>query len=224
MIPGGVNSPVRAMRAVGREPLFMRAGAGAEIEDVDGNRYVDYVCSWGPLILGHAHPAVVEAVTAAARRGTSYGAPTEAEVELAEEVVARVPSAEMVRLVSSGTEASMTARAACARGHRPRQDREVRRPLPRPRRRAAGRVRLRARDAGHSRIAGRDRGAGRDTVVVPWNDAEALRGSDRRRQLAAVLAEPIPANMGLVSRAQRASSSCCATRATRPVRCWCSTR
>jgi glutamate-1-semialdehyde 2,1-aminomutase len=91
------------MRAVGRDPLFIASGEGPYLVDVDGNRYVDYVCSWGPLILGHAHPAVVEAVTAAARRGTSFGAPTAAEVELAAEVVERVPGAELVRLVSSGT-------------------------------------------------------------------------------------------------------------------------
>src|SRR5438128_12094261 len=87
VIPGGVNSPVRAMRAIGRDPIFIASGEGAELVDVDGNRYVDYVCSWGPLILGHAHPAVVAAVTAAAERGTSYGAPTEGEVVLAEEAV-----------------------------------------------------------------------------------------------------------------------------------------
>src|ERR671931_1094213 len=109
LIPGGVSSPVRAMRAVGRDPLFIASAKGAELVDVDGNRYVDYVCSWGPLILGHGHPEVVAAVVAAAERGTSFGAPTEAEVDLASEVVVRVPSAEMVRLTSSGTEAAMTA-------------------------------------------------------------------------------------------------------------------
>src|SRR5213079_2053691 len=97
------------MRAIGRDPIFVSRGEGAELIDVDGNRYVDYVCSWGPLILGHAHPAVVAAVQAAAAKGTSYGAPTEAEVDLAAAVVERVPEAEMVRLVSSGTEAAMTA-------------------------------------------------------------------------------------------------------------------
>ncbi|HKQ17086.1 MAG TPA: aminotransferase class III-fold pyridoxal phosphate-dependent enzyme, partial [Solirubrobacterales bacterium] len=96
MLPGGVNSPVRAMRSIGRDPIFVARGEGAEIVDVDGNLYVDYVCSWGPLIAGHAHQAVVEAVTAAAARGTSYGAPTPGEVELAEEVVARIPGAEMM--------------------------------------------------------------------------------------------------------------------------------
>ena len=97
------------MRAVGRDPLFVERARGAELFDVDGNRYVDYVCSWGPLILGHAHPEVVDAVAAAAARGTSFGAPTPAEVDLAAEVVQRVPGVEMVRLVSSGTEAAMTA-------------------------------------------------------------------------------------------------------------------
>ncbi|MEX0993108.1 MAG: aminotransferase class III-fold pyridoxal phosphate-dependent enzyme, partial [Solirubrobacterales bacterium] len=109
VLVGGVNSPVRAMRAVGRTPIFIESASGAELVDVDGNSYLDYVCSWGPLIAGHAHPRVVEAVTAATARGTSYGASTAAEVELAERVVDRVPGAEMVRLVSSGTEAAMTA-------------------------------------------------------------------------------------------------------------------
>ena len=188
------------MRSVGREPLFVRSGSGAEIEDVDGNRYIDYVCSWGPLILGHAHPAVVEAVTRAAERGTSYGAPTEAEVELAAEVVERVPAAEMVRLTSSGTEASMTA-VRLARA-------------------ATGRDKV-IKFAGHyhGHVDGllADSGSGlatqgipaspgvtaaqaADTIVVPWNDADALRAavSTAGGQLAAVLAEPLPANMGLV--------------------------
>src|SRR2546421_9037825 len=109
VIPGGVTSPVRAMRAIGRDPIFVASGEGAELVDVDGDRYVDWVQSWGPVIAGHAHPDVVAAVTEAAGRGTSYGAPTEDEVRLAEEVVRRVPSAEMVRMTSSGTEASMSA-------------------------------------------------------------------------------------------------------------------
>jgi glutamate-1-semialdehyde 2,1-aminomutase len=109
LLPGGVNSPVRAMRSIGREPVFVARGEGCEIVDVDGTRYVDWVSSWGPLIAGHARPEVVEAVAEAARRGTSYGAPTPGEVELAEEVVERVPSAEMVRMTSSGTEAAMGA-------------------------------------------------------------------------------------------------------------------
>src|SRR5215216_2689790 len=110
LLPGGVNSPVRAMRAIGREsPIFIERGEGFELIDADGNRYVDWVCSWGPLILGHAHPAVVAAIREAAGRGTSYGAPTEGEVELAEEVIDRFASVGMVRMVNSGTEASMSA-------------------------------------------------------------------------------------------------------------------
>ena len=109
LLPGGVNSPVRAMRAIGRDPIFVARGEGAELIDVDGNSYVDWVMSWGPLIAGHAHPEVVSAVMAAAAAGTSFGAPTEAELELAAEVVERMPSVEMVRMTSSGTEASMSA-------------------------------------------------------------------------------------------------------------------
>ena len=108
-LPGGVNSPVRAMRAIGRDPIFIERGAGAELFDVDGNRFVDYVCSWGPLIHGHAHPRVLEAIQQAAAKGTSFGAPTAGEVELASEVARRMDGVEMVRMTSSGTEASMTA-------------------------------------------------------------------------------------------------------------------
>ena len=109
LLPGGVNSPVRAMRAIGRDPIFVERGSGAELIDVDGNRYVDYVCSWGPLIHGHAHPAVLASVIDAARRGTSFGAPTAGEVDLAAEVARRVESIDMLRMTSSGTEATMTA-------------------------------------------------------------------------------------------------------------------
>jgi glutamate-1-semialdehyde 2,1-aminomutase len=200
LIPGGVNSPVRAMRSVGRDPLFVASAAGAEIEDVDGNRYVDYVCSWGPLILGHAHPEVVEAVQDAAARGTSYGAPTQGEVELAAEIVARVPGAEMARLTSSGTEAAMTA-VRLARA-------------------ATGRAKV-IKFAGcyHGHVDGllAESGSGlatqgipaspgvtpgqaADTIVVSWNDPAALRAAAERvgGDLAAVIAEGIPANMGLV--------------------------
>src|SRR5581483_2485708 len=109
LLPGGVNSPVRAMRSIGRDPLFVARGEGAELIDVDGNRFVDYVCSWGPLIHGHAHPQIVAAVSEAAAKGTSFGAPTPGEIELAQEIARRVQSVEMVRMTSSGTEASMTA-------------------------------------------------------------------------------------------------------------------
>jgi len=109
VIPGGVNSPVRSMAAIGRDPIFIERGEGAELVDTDGKRYVDWVCSWGPLIAGHAHPDVVDAVKRAAERGTSYGAPTAAETELAQAIVERMRSVEMVRLVNSGTEATMSA-------------------------------------------------------------------------------------------------------------------
>jgi len=120
LIPGGVNSPVRAMKAVGLdEPLFARRGEGAYLEDVEGRRYLDWVLSWGPLIFGHADPETIEAVVAAAREGTTFGTATEGEVELAAEIVDAVPSVEQVRLVSSGTEAAMStlrlARAATGR-------------------------------------------------------------------------------------------------------------
>jgi glutamate-1-semialdehyde 2,1-aminomutase len=109
LIPGGVNSPVRAFKAVGGTPRFVQRAQGAYFWDADGKRYIDYIGSWGPMILGHGHPAVLEAVQKAALEGFSYGAPTEREVELAEEIVRLVPSLEMVRLVSSGTEAAMSA-------------------------------------------------------------------------------------------------------------------
>ncbi|HVR06316.1 MAG TPA: glutamate-1-semialdehyde 2,1-aminomutase [Solirubrobacteraceae bacterium] len=198
LLPGGVNSPVRAMRAIGRGPLFIERGAGAELVDVDGNRYVDYVCSWGPLILGHAHPEVIAAVTAAAQRGTSFGAPTPGELQLAEEVVRRMPSVDMLRMTSSGTEATMTAlRLARA---------------------ATGRERIvKFAGAYHGHVDGLLAQAGSglatqaipaspgvpatvaaQTVIVPWNDAPALREAVARHTPAAIVAEPLPANMGLV--------------------------
>ena len=198
-MPGGVNSPVRAMRSIGRDhPIFVERGEGFELIDVDGHRYVDWVCSWGPLILGHAHPDVVDAVQSAAERGTSYGAPTEGEVELAAEVCDRFASVEMVRMTSSGTEASMSAlrlaRAATGRD-----------PV------------LKFAGAYHGHVDGllAEAGSGlatagipaspgvteaqaADTIVVPWNDLEALEAALAEREFAAVIAEPLPANMGLV--------------------------
>jgi glutamate-1-semialdehyde 2,1-aminomutase len=188
------------MRTVGRDPVFIARAQGAELVDVDGNRYVDYVCSWGPLILGHAHPDVVEAVQAAAARGTSFGAPTQGEVELAAEVVGRVLSAEMVRLTSSGTEAAMTAvrlaRAAtgrakvikfagCYHGHVDGLLAES----------GSGLA-----TQGIPASPGVTAGQAADTIVVPWNDPAALREAAERAagDVAAVIAEPIPANMGLV--------------------------
>ena len=117
-IPGGVNSPVRAFQSVGGTPPFIQRGKGATVWDADGNAYIDYVGSWGPLIVGHAHPEVVKAVQQAAERGLSFGAPTEAEVEMAELLAKLVPTLEQVRLVSSGTEATMTRHPARARCYR----------------------------------------------------------------------------------------------------------
>jgi glutamate-1-semialdehyde 2,1-aminomutase len=198
VIPGGVNSPVRAMRAIGRDPIFLERGEGAEVLDVDGNRYIDYVCSWGPLIHGHAHAEVLGAIAAAAANGTSFGAPTAAEVELAVEVGRRMEGVEMLRMTSSGTEAAMTAiRLARA---------------------ATGReLVLKFSGAYHGHVDGllADAGSGlathglpaspgvplsaaAATVVVGWNDREALIGATEEHSLAAILAEPLPANMGLV--------------------------
>jgi glutamate-1-semialdehyde 2,1-aminomutase len=198
VMPGGVNSPVRAMRAIGRDPVFIARGEGAEVTDVDGNRYVDYVCSWGPLIHGHAHPDVLAAIAAAAARGTSFGAPTPGEVELAGEVAQRMEGVEMLRMTSSGTEASMTAiRLARA---------------------ATGREKvLKFEGAYHGHVDGLlaragsglatqslpsspgvPTGTAAQTVVVPWNDRDALIAATEAHELAAILAEPLPANMGLV--------------------------
>ena len=198
VLPGGVNSPVRAMRAIGRDPVFVERGEGAELVDVDGNRYVDWVCSWGPLIHGHAHPAILVAVGAAAAVGTTFGAPTQAEVELAEEVARRMPAVEMLRMTSSGTEATMSAiRLARA---------------------ATGRDKLlKFAGAYHGHVDGllAEAGSGlataalpaspgvpaeatANTIVVGWNDPEAVSAACAEHEFAAILAEPYPANMGLV--------------------------
>lgn len=199
-IPGGVNSPVRAFGSVGGEPFFTARGEGAHLVTEDGRRLLDYVQSWGASILGHAHPVVVEAVTRAAADGTSFGTPTRREVELAEVVADRIPSVEKVRLVSSGTEAAMTA-VRLARG-------------------ATGRDKL-LKFAGcyHGHLdallvaagsgvatlglpgsAGVTAGTVADTVVVPFNDPAAVDAAlDRYRgEFAAILVEPVAANMGLV--------------------------
>ena len=134
LMPGGVNSPARAFGGVGGEPIFFDRAEGAYLFDLDGNRYIDYIGSWGPMILGHGHPAVVAAIEAALRRGTSFGAPTLAENELAELIVEAVPSIEKVRLVNSGHRGHDERHPPGPRIHRPADDREVRRQLSRPRR------------------------------------------------------------------------------------------
>jgi glutamate-1-semialdehyde 2,1-aminomutase len=201
-IPGAVNSPVRAMGSIGRDPIWIESGAGAEIRDVDGNSYVDYVCSWGPLIHGHAHPVVLEAIAEAASRGTTFGAPTEAEIALAEEIASRIDSVEMVRMTSSGTEASMTAiriaRAATGRdpivkfagayhGHADALLAQ-----------AGSGVATAAQGRSVPSTPGVPASTAADTIVVPWNDVDALRAAVSTRPPAAILAEPLPANMGLV--------------------------
>jgi glutamate-1-semialdehyde 2,1-aminomutase len=202
VLPGGVNSPVRAMGAIGRDPVFVESGAGSRIVDADGRSYVDWVCSWGPLILGHAHPDVVAAVRDAATRGTSFGAPTAGEVELAEEVARRIESVEMVRMTSSGTEATMTAlrlaRAATGR------DRVVKFAGA-----YHGHVDGLLADAGSGLATqgipaspGVPEGAAAATLVVGWNDFDAVTAAAEAGGVAAILAEPVPANMGVVPPAE----------------------
>ena len=201
VIPGGVDSPVRAFGGVGGAPVFIERGEGAELVDVDGNRYVDLIQSWGALLFGHAHPQILSAIAAAAARGTTFGAPTAGEVELAEGIIAAVPAVEMVRLVSSGTEAAMSA-IRLARG-------------------ATGRDKLLKFQGcyhGHSdsllaagagsglatlgipSSPGVTAGAAQDTLTSPFNDLDAARAvfAEWGHDIAVVIVEPVAANMGVI--------------------------
>lgn len=200
LMPGGVNSPARAFHAVGGKPLFIRQAAGPYLFDIDGHRYLDYIGSWGPMILGHAHPQVIEAIVQAAALGTSYGAPTERESELAELIVAAVPSIDKVRLVSSGTEATMSA-IRLARG-------------------ATGREKIikfagnyhghvdsllvaagsSAANLGVPDSPGVTSGTSRDTLVLEYNDIDALSECFDRcgQEIAGIILEPVVGNMGCV--------------------------
>ncbi len=199
-LPGGVNSPVRAFGGVDVDPLFIESAKGSKIYDIDGNEYIDYVGSWGPMILGHAHPKVLEAVKAAAQKGTSFGAPTLAETALAKKIIAAFDSIEKVRLVSSGTEAVMTA-IRLARGY-------IKKDLI---------IKMVGCYHGHSDSLLVAAGSGlaegaiasspgvpdsiaRLTVVIPYNDIEAVKAAFdlNRGKIAAVLVEPVAANMGVV--------------------------
>jgi glutamate-1-semialdehyde 2,1-aminomutase len=200
LLPGGVSSPVRAFRAVGGVPFFVERGEGAYLVDVDGNRYVDYVLSWGPLILGHAHPRVVEALEGAVRRGTSYGTPSPLEVELARLVEDAIPNIELVRFVNSGTEATMSALrlaraftgrskivkfAGCYHGHADLLLVQA----------GSGVATLGLPDS-----PGVTPGAVADTLVAAYNDLGAIEAlvADRGDEIAAVIVEPVAGNMGLV--------------------------
>ncbi len=198
VIPGGVNSPVRACRSVGVDPVFVAQGDGSTITDADGNRYIDLIGSWGPLILGHGHPEILDAIAEAMAYGTTFGAPTEIEVRFAETIREAYPSMEMVRAVSSGTEATMSA-LRLARGF-------------------TGRAKLVKMDGGYHGhadcllvaagsgaatlgipgSAGVPEGAARDTIVVPYNDLAAVERAVSGGDVAAVIVEPVAGNMGLV--------------------------
>jgi glutamate-1-semialdehyde 2,1-aminomutase len=200
-LPGGVNSPVRAFRAVGGRPFFVEKGDGSRIYDVDGNVYIDYVCSWGPLILGHAHPQVVEALQKTVGRGTSYGAPTELEVTLARMVTEALPSVEMVRFVNSGTEAVMSALrvaraytqrdkvvkfAGCYHGHADSLLVKA----------GSGALTL-----GVPNSAGVPEAVARDTITIGYNNLDQVRKimGSVGKEVACIIVEPVAGNMGVVA-------------------------
>ena len=199
-IPGGVNSPVRAFRAVGGTPFFAQKASGSRVEDVDGNSYIDYVCTWGPSILGHAHPEVIAAVKAAADRGTSFGIPNPLEVELARKICEWVPSVQKVRMTNSGTEATMSA-IRLARGFT-RRDKIIK---------FEGcyhghvdsllvKAGSGALTLGQPDSAGIPAALAALTLALPFNDIDALRFAfeQNKGEIAAVIVEPIPANAGLI--------------------------
>ncbi len=200
VIPGGVNSPARAFGPVGGDPLFIVKGEGARIVDADGRSYIDFVGSWGPLILGHAHPEIVAAVNAAAAEGTSFGAPTEIEVKMAQLVTEMVPSVEMVRMVNSGTEATMSA-IRLARGHTGRNK------IVKFEGCWHGHADSFLIQAGSSALTmgapsspGVTPGTAADSVTVPFNDLEAVEKAvvENRDEIAAVIVEPVAGNMGVI--------------------------
>lgn len=200
IIPGGVNSPVRSFKAVGREPIFIKSATGSKIYDQDGAEYIDYVCSWGPMILGHSQPQILESVVAAAKDGLSFGAPTKREVTMAQLIVDNVPHVEMVRMVNSGTEAVMSAlRLArgytgkkkiikfdgCYHGHSDSMLVKA----------GSGALTLAQPDS-----AGVTAGASQDTLIADYNDLESVSRlfSENANDVAAVIVEPVAANMGVV--------------------------
>lgn len=200
LIPGGVNSPARAWRSVGGTPLFFESGQGSRITDADGNSYIDYVCSWGPLILGHSHPDIVQAAQTATAKGASFGAPTQYEIEAAQLIVDAVPSIEMVRFVNSGTEATMSAmrlaRAATGRdmilkfdgGYHGHDDALLVRA-------GSGLA-----TSGIADSAGVNPKLAQDTIVAPYNDLDAIERifETHPERIACVIIEPIAGNMGVV--------------------------